>query len=198
MTFPKHIREIKDSNRRAVAPYNFVELPDRVVTVKPESLPSGERYHPERYTGIIKCTLTTESPLYTRCGWTPEDFAQYGDKPEEIKEKRANFFLDPITQNPAIPGSSIRGMLRTLVEIIGFGKIDRVSGHQRLFFRAVGSNENKESWGKEYKQYVKPEIIKAGYLKQEKEKWTIQPAIESHGKTFCWVKESSLDLDGLA
>jgi CRISPR-associated protein (TIGR03986 family) len=202
MTFPKHIRKIEDPNRRAIAPYNFIELPDRVVTVDPESLPSGDRYHPERCTGTIKCTLTTESPLYTRCGWTPEDFAAHGDKsfhelPPEIKQKRANFFLNPITQNPVIPGSSIRGMLRTLVEIVSFSKIDRVSGHQRLFFRAVGSSDKKESWGKEYKQYVKPEIIKAGYLKQEKGKWTIQPAAENHGQSFCWVKESSLDLGKL-
>jgi len=201
MTFPKHIKCVPE-DRKAVAPYNFVELPDKVVTVDPDSLPDGDRYHPGRHTGTIKCTLTAESPLYTRGGWTPDDFAEYGDRSfhelqKEIQEKRANFFLDPVTQKPVIPGSSIRGMLRTLVEIISFGKIDRVSGHQRLFFRAVGSNDKKESWGKEYKQYVKPEIIKAGYLKQEKEKWTIQPAIENHGKTFCWVQERSLDLDGL-
>jgi CRISPR-associated protein (TIGR03986 family) len=147
MSFPKHIKCVPE-DRKAFAPYNFVELPDKVVTVDPESLPSGDRYHSDHHTGTLKCTLTTESPLYTRCGWTPEDFAKYGDKPfheipQEIQRKRANFFLDPITQKPAIPGSGIRGMLRTLVEIVSFSKIVRVTNN-KLFYRSLGDPALRE------------------------------------------------------
>ncbi|MEA5498944.1 TIGR03986 family CRISPR-associated RAMP protein [Limnoraphis robusta Tam1] len=193
----RHIENITDPKRRAIAPYNFVELPEQVVTVDPDSLPSGDRYHLNRHTGRIECILTTESPLYTRCGWSPEDFAEYGETPfkdlsDEIQKLRANFFINPATNQPVIPGSSIRGMLRTLVEIVSFSKIDRVSGHQRLFFRAVGSNSNKESWGQKYKQYVKPEIVKAGYLIKNGETWLIQPAVEDKGVTFAWVEESDI------
>jgi hypothetical protein len=63
---PKHIDKVP-ADRRAIAPYNFVELPEKVVDA--ESLPDGDRYHSDRHTGKIECTLTTESPLYTRCGW---------------------------------------------------------------------------------------------------------------------------------
>lgn len=43
---PKYIKDDKGNNipRRAVAPYNFIELPDQVITVEPNSLPSGDRY----------------------------------------------------------------------------------------------------------------------------------------------------------
>jgi CRISPR-associated protein (TIGR03986 family) len=152
---PKHISEVPESikddkgndiPRRAVAPYNFVELPEKVVEAQP--LPDGDRYYPVNYveilrqTGRIECTLTTESPLYTRCGWSPEDFAKYGevafkDLPDEIKKLRANFFINPATHQLMIPGSSIRGMLRTLVEIVSFSKIERVTD-KKLFYRSLG------------------------------------------------------------
>ncbi|MEY3866258.1 MAG: hypothetical protein RLZZ338_149 [Cyanobacteriota bacterium] len=202
---PKHIDKISDKNRSSIAPYNFVELPEKVVEAE-LPLPEGDRYHLNRHTGRIECTLTTESPLYTRCGWTPEDFAKYSEPPKnmtqeekdkwekERKEVLAEFFAYSKNGLPVIGGSSIRGMLRTLVEIVSFSKIDRVSGHQRLFFRAVGSNPSKESWGQEYKQYVKPEIVKAGYLKKDNQGWYIQPATTEKDKTFAWVRETSLSL----
>ncbi|MGB3653506.1 MAG: hypothetical protein WBA41_20145 [Rivularia sp. (in: cyanobacteria)] len=63
---PRHIKEISDSKRTAVAPYNFVELPDKIVPAQP--LPPHNLYDSQCYTGQINCTLTTCSPLYIRCG----------------------------------------------------------------------------------------------------------------------------------
>ncbi|MGB3266166.1 MAG: TIGR03986 family CRISPR-associated RAMP protein [Microcoleus sp.] len=216
---PKHIKQITDSERVAKAPYNFVELPEKVVEAE-LPLPEGDRYHLERHTGRIKCTLTTESPLYIRCGITPSDFIKYSELPEkysklpknatdqqkkqwedekkqwetERKTVLAPFFTyrsDDLL--PVLPGSSLRGMLRTLVEIISFSKIDRVSDEHRLFFRAVAANKNKESWGEEYKKYVEPEKIQAGYLKKDPQGcWYIQPAIKDKGVTFAWVQEDEL------
>ena len=132
---PKHIPKIIQTERIAKAPYNFVELPEKVVEAK-LPLPSGDRYYLDHHTGRIVCTLTTDSLLYTRCGWSPEDFAEHGEKsfqelPDELKQKRANFFINPATKQQIVPGRSLRGMLRTLVEIVSFGKIDRVSDAQK-------------------------------------------------------------------
>ena len=79
---PKHIDHVPN-DRKAVAPYNFVELPDKVVEVDKDSLPSHDRYYGDRYTGKIECTLTTSSPLYIRCGLTTSDF----NKGKEAKDK---------------------------------------------------------------------------------------------------------------
>lgn len=190
MTFPKHIKCVPE-DRKAVAPYNFVELPDKVVTVDPDSLPDGDLYHPGRHTGTIKCTLTTESPLYTRCGWTPDDFAKYGDipfheLPPEIKQRRANFLSDPITQKPVIPGSSIRGMLRTLVEIISFSKINQVSDAQKFFFRAVAA-EKEDPLAEPYKKTLKK--VQAGYLVKRGDEWFIRPAKKVDNLSFVWIKD---------
>ncbi|HAG82172.1 MAG TPA: TIGR03986 family CRISPR-associated RAMP protein [Cyanobacteria bacterium UBA12227] len=227
---PKHISQVpefikddkgRDIPRRAIAPYNFVELPHKVVEA--EDLPSGDRYHPDYHTGRIECTLTTESPLYIRCGMTPSDFIKYSEMPEKYlkppknateqqkkqweEEKKqweterrtvlAPFFTYRSDLLPVLPGSSLRGMLRTLVEIVSFSKIDRVSDEHRLFFRAVASNPDKESWGQEYKKYVEPKKVKAGYLKKDNQGWYIQPAETDEtekGATFAWVRENSLSL----
>jgi len=205
---PKHLRQIPE-NRQASAPYNFVELPERVVAA--EDLPSGERYHLERKTGKIECTLTTESILYTRCGWNPEDFAKYSEPPthktqeekqrwekeekakweKERREIIADFFSYPNSSIAAISGSSIRGMLRTLVEIVSFGKIDRVSEQQRFFFRAVAADKD-DPLKEEYKKYVKPKNIKAGYLVERQDGWFIRPAMPIDEAPFVWVKEDKL------
>jgi hypothetical protein len=56
---PKHLKEVPE-DRKAIAPYNFVELPNKVVESEP--LPSHDSYDLNRHTGRINCTLTTESP----------------------------------------------------------------------------------------------------------------------------------------
>ncbi len=213
----RHIDTVP-GDRRAIAPYNFVELPEKVVAAE-LPLPEGDRYHPKLHTGRIECTLTTESPLYIRCGMIPSDFIKYSEMPEKYlkppkngteKQKKqweeekkqweterktvlAPFFTYRSDLLPVLPGSSLRGMLRTLVEIVSFSKIDRVSDQHRLFFRAVASNPDKESWGKEYKNYVEPKKVKAGYLKKDAQGcWYIQPAIRDRGVTFAWVQEDEL------
>lgn len=206
---PKQIKNITDPQRIAKAPYNFVELPAKVVEAEP--LPEGDRYHPERHTGRIECTLTTESPLYTRCGWIPEDFAKYSEPPtHKTKEERerwekdqkakwekerreiiAAFFTYSGGSLAAIPGSSIRGMLRTLVEIVSFGKIDRVSEQQHFFFRAVAADRD-DPLKEEYKKYVTPKNIKAGYLVERQDGWFLRPAMSVDEAPFLWVKEDKL------
>lgn len=176
--FPKHIACVPKS-RQALAPYNFVELPDQVVQAQP--IPDGDRYHPDRYTGKIECILTTESPLYIRCGLTLNEFKQC----KEAKDLPDFFYIfDKL--KPVIPGSSIRGMLRTLVEILSFGKIDRVSGKQKFFFRAVAAKKD-DPLAKPYKACLKN--VRAGYLVKRNDGWYIRPAQLIDNDSFVWIKE---------
>ncbi len=177
---PKHIKEVRDkddrgNDRRAIAPYNFVELPD--VVVPAEEIPDFNEYHSHRHTGKIECVLTTDSPLYIRCGMTPENFAKFSGKDDDLsddqkKQKRkimADFFQYPTSQRPVLPGSSLRGMLRTLVEIAGYGKLTKVSQQQRFFFRAVAAKED-DPLANPYKNLLKPKNVKAGYLEQRRDR----------------------------
>ncbi|MBD1847415.1 TIGR03986 family CRISPR-associated RAMP protein [Cyanobacteria bacterium FACHB-63] len=191
--FPKQAKNIPN-HRKAVAPYNFVELPEKIVPAQ-LPLPTHDQYHRGCYTGRIKCQLTTESPLYIRCGFTPADYAEFGEKPyeqqtEEQRIRRAAFFNNPANSKPTIPGSSLRGMLRSLIEIISFSKIDRVSAQSKFFFRAVAADKD-DPLKAQYNKHI-PKKVKAGYLEQEGGEWFIYPASTVDGSSFIWVKEAEI------
>ena len=82
MSLPKHT-DPKEKGRIATAPYNFVPLPEALVTVDPP--PDQDKYYTDekdlyRFTGYLDCTLETVTPLYTRCLMSPDFFKKYGDK----------------------------------------------------------------------------------------------------------------------
>jgi len=112
----KHVNP--SAEHEAQAPYNFIALNETVVLGG--ELPARNVFHDDRRSGIIECTLRTESPLYIA-----------GDKGEDVQ-----FFNHGDPESPVIPGSSLRGMLRTLVEIITFSKLQPVVDKQ-LFFRDI-------------------------------------------------------------
>ncbi|MFN6540723.1 MAG: TIGR03986 family CRISPR-associated RAMP protein [Nostoc sp. EkiNYC01] len=191
---PKHISKVPD-DRKAIAPYNFVELPEKVVEVSPESLPKENRYCENRYTGRIECTLTTESPLYIRCGLTKEEF----ECGAESKDLPDFFYTNPLEKytKPVIPGSSLRGMLRNLVEIVSFSKLDKLTKNN-LVYRAVG---DRTSLGDKYREYLlKNEnsntysfLMQAGFITKQGSNWAIRPANEIiDGVSFARIERNNI------
>ena len=199
---PQHIRNVKD--RKAVAPYNFVELPDVVVQAELEKdgkLRHNDRYHEDRHTGKIKCTLTTSSPLYIRCGLTLEEYKFIQQQLREGKEPRdyPAFFYNPVTHKPEIAGSSLRGMFRTLIEIISFSKISQVSNAQKFYFRAVAADKD-DPLKDEYTFHLgkQGKNVKAGYLHKQGDKWFIRPAKTIDNFPFVWIKEKTVLKAGIS
>jgi CRISPR-associated protein (TIGR03986 family) len=188
MNPPQHIRNIPEA-LCAVAPYNFVELPNQIVEILEQELPTHDQYHANRLTGRIECTLTTESPLYVRCGLTPTDFATWGDKPnEKLSDEERNVkakFFSLSGDKPVIPGSSLRGMFRSIIEIISYSKMEKIGENPPLFFRAVATTKKSDSLAESYKTGV----VKAGYLVYKNNMWKIQPAKEIEKASYAWVKE---------
>ncbi len=144
---PRHIKVISDCNRIAVAPYNFVELPNAIVEVKEEDFPQQNVYSENHYTGRINCTLTTKSPLYIRCGLTKEEFKCS----TESKDLPNFFYTQPEFKHlkPVLPGSSLRGMTRSLIEIISFSKITKVT-NRKPFYRSLGDKALKEIYASNF------------------------------------------------
>jgi CRISPR-associated protein (TIGR03986 family) len=195
MSLPKHIRDIPE-NRRAVAPYNFVELPDQIVEISENDLPSHDQYHADRLTGRIECTLTTDSPLYIRGGLTPDQYADWGDKPNdqltpEQIEAKANFFTLASTQ-PVIPGSSLRGMLRSIIEIITYSKLSKVSDRS-LVYRAIADTSILRS---DYYDCINQGGgRRAGFMINDGGIWKIQPALpiySSGSVTLAKIRSSEI------
>ena len=139
----------------------------------------------------------------------PQFFQKWGDAsfhelPEAQQNERARFFflddifLDDIEQ-PVIPGSTLRGMVRALVEIAGFGKMQWVTGEPPVY-RAVGDpsslgqhyrqqllGENKTKRPDTHLDYPSPNL-KGGYLVRNRGEWAIQPAHKIQGETFVHVE----------
>jgi hypothetical protein len=152
LKLPQHQNPTTD-DRTATAPYNFIPLPERVITVvdDPTGLPDHDTYINQGYphTGFFEVTLTTCSPLYIRCPLT----RRQTELEEQNKDRRGEpinsdtgyrdrikntpeFFYTLNKKDPVIPGSSLRGMLRSLLEIVSYGKIQPVT-EKRLFLRTV-------------------------------------------------------------
>ncbi|HEU4327852.1 MAG TPA: TIGR03986 family CRISPR-associated RAMP protein [Roseiflexaceae bacterium] len=209
---PKHIYPVPEG-REALAPYNFVPLPEQIVRAEP--LPDQDRYAPDdgptpRYTGRIRCLLKTWSPLYVRCGYTPADFADHGGKPfselsPEQQRRRGQFFHHDRVEEPVIPGSSLRGLLRTLVEIAGYGKVEQVS-KRGLVYRAVGERESQvagqRTLGDFYRERLMRKsspgsrsytlLMQAGYIQHSGGQWSIRPAQTIQGTTFGRIERTAI------
>jgi CRISPR-associated protein (TIGR03986 family) len=164
-------------DRAAWAPYNFVPLPERVVTpaTDPEQLPDHDTYADTRYprTGYFDVTLTTKSPLYVRCPLTLSNFLRQErgeDQNLSFRQQVKNtpeFFYTRDPQVPVIPGSSLRGMLRSVLEIVSYGKMESVT-KTRLFFRTVDTT----SVGEHYRRRM--QNVETGFLQRTGEHYVIK------------------------
>lgn len=205
------------AGRRAVAPYNFIQLPEQVIAAENAGdlcvhnaldtdphLVRQDSYHARRHTGQITATLRAVSPIYTRTGLSPEEFAaisgkSFSDLSVAEKQRYAEFFQ--LNGVPTLPGSSLRGMLRTLIEIVTQSKLTRVM-RDGLVYRAVGDTS---SLGIKYRARLMREdqknhftpIMQAGYIQKQGNQWSILPAKNVGGTTFCRIKIDRIPKNGL-
>jgi CRISPR-associated protein (TIGR03986 family) len=173
---PRH-RNPTQPARTAIAPYNFVPLPEEVYSVEDGIEVSGKKVKPwERHDefipgvnhGWIDLQIRTLAPLFIRGAVTRDDNGLWDSRDARVRPEP---FLTA-DGTPAIPGSSLRGTVRTLVEILSFAKIQPISG-QRPFFRTVSDDRI----GREYRARVlrggqKPT---GGFLRRQGDSWSIDP-----------------------
>jgi len=165
-----------ESRQDAHAPYNFTPLPEKIVTVFDQpgialndydaALPSHNRFDPDRRHGYFDIILTTESPLYIRGPLTRKEAEN-----KEANRNKPDFFHTGDPNLPVIPGSSLRGMIRALVEIITWGKLTRLTQRQ-LFYRTVDDS----ALGKEYSRRMTGKV-EAGFLQRNGSDYVIRKTV---------------------
>ncbi len=193
MSIPKQVQVPND--REMKAPFNFVPLPEApfIVYENNDDVPTQDIYDTNLFTGYIELQVTTETLLYTRCAYPPE----YAGEQVHKCEERQHFFHHGDRQSPVIPGSSIRGMLRSLVEIIGYGKVTGENVFdEKLIYREVAG---VSSLGYGYRNQMREDNVFAGYLHwQDNRRW-IQPAEVHEGVTFGKVEKNpfAVNSDGM-
>lgn len=192
----------------AKAPYNFVPLPEKVFTISDDEEQKirarlNDKYHSDRHTGYIDLEITTETPLYTRCAipaevWKNQDHLNGKPKVTSVPECQ-DFFHHGNPEIPIIPGSTLRGMTRALVEILSYSKIPFTNFPKQFFHRGV---MDTSSMGKKYREkmlrkrgYLEfdypSDQLKGGYLEIENEKYYIRPAFENY-KTIVHIEEDTV------
>lgn len=161
----------KANKGEAQAPYNFVPLNPKVVEVptideqiecaedrkgKYDYIPSGNKYHKELYTGYIKSDIKTRTHLYIRDTYTREEEKKAAEVLEKCKTcsqgcekcKLASQRVNPDFFSPGgrmrIPGSSLRGMIRNLVEIVSCSRMEYIDD-RRLYYRRVAETAGRYS-----------------------------------------------------
>jgi CRISPR-associated protein (TIGR03986 family) len=123
-------RQGEHTHETAKAPYNFIPLNKDVVSFDAPS--DMDRYLGNRHSGHIELNIETLAPFFIRGTST--------DPVQECNENPAFFSPGNYLK---IPGSSLRGMLRQLVEIVSSGKFQ--CDDRQLFFRNIGDEFYRET-----------------------------------------------------
>ncbi len=181
----KHLSKVDNP---AYAPYNFVPLNDQVVETS-LPIPNFNKYDTERKTGFIEIQIETLTPVYIRGTLTEKEV----NDTIEIKDK-PDFFAP--AGKIRIPGSSLRGMTRNLVEIISYGKFEFYD-NKRLYYRGLA---DQSSLREEYQRKMvsggskdKKGVYKfsAGiFRKSQTEKKGMHFEIKSSGTNFKQILKS--------
>lgn len=182
--------------RSAKAPYSFVPLPGQVVPAN--DLPDHDTFA-NGLSGHFIVRLTTQSATYIRGLLTSKEFRLQeenkdidgnptervvGGRKERIAtpfrklvKNKPDFFNYAGEERPIIPGSSLRGMLRTLFEIVTFSKVQPISDALKMYFRAVAAEAN-DPLRRPYRSVIgnNASQVRVGYLDQDREGWWIIPA----------------------
>ncbi|MEL6524880.1 MAG: TIGR03986 family CRISPR-associated RAMP protein [Chloroflexota bacterium] len=175
----------KSTRRRyqqAWAPYNFVPMPDKPLyaQVDEHGIPQvHDRYLAKCHTGYFTVNLRTVTPLFIR-GMLTVSEREYTD----IEIRNHPDFFGLRDKPPVIPGSSLRGMIRTLTEIATKSKMHFVSDANPMYYRAVAADRTdplKDPYRKVIGSFAKN--VRAGYLVRSGGRWYVQPA-EKIGRAF--------------
>lgn len=153
------------------APYNFVPFPDKVVAVDPKQAAVHDRMEEGLISGEITYTVKAETPIFVDDGtehFMSDEYGRY-----------------------IIPGSSMRGLIRTNAQILSFSGFDDDIDDYWLMYRNVASGIKslRESYNKDILGNKQVSIgnsgvkigvltnVKAGYLVKEGKKYVIYPTV---------------------
>ena len=112
------------------APYNFVPLNEKVFFPPWANLVNHDVPFKDGLSGQIELEITAETPIFIRGKEEINDEdARY--KQYRFPEKGDRYY---------IPGSSIRNMLRSVVEIMSFSKLSIINNYKKIGFRDMANN----------------------------------------------------------
>ncbi|MGL6260370.1 TIGR03986 family type III CRISPR-associated RAMP protein [Vibrio sp. WXL210] len=140
------------------APYHFVPLSKWVYMPEWAHLVSHDHPFSDGHSGVLEYTLTNHTALCV------------GDQPDSDESSYVPFVKDP-QNRPIIPGSSLKGMLRNVMEIASFAKFGSIDD-RRFAYRDISHSRTK------YAEELRDTKAQAYWLKycQKRQAWTFRKA----------------------
>lgn len=142
------------------APYHFVPLSKWIYMPDWAHLVSHDHPFEDGVSGCIEYTLTNKTPLCVGAQQTKDangiSVVEWARNPDK---------------KPVIPGASLKGMIRSVLEIASFGKFNAIDDHH-FSFRDISNAETK------YAKEIHESDAQAYWLKfdSEKQTWTLDKA----------------------
>lgn len=164
------------------APYNFVPIAKNIYKryQKEQELPQHNKMDVKRYSGELICRIDALTDIFIGGG-------------KEVKQGEYSDFAQCIDGTPCIPGSSLKGLVRSNMQVLGFGAIAGDVEDYNIMYRYVGAAKSRVSryytdsilnvksvlLGKDRKgnqiRTTIPKNVKAGYIKKEGNSYVIYP-----------------------
>ena len=143
------------------APYRFVPLSKLVLLPDWAEQVSHDRPFEDGVSGELTIKLRCDTPLCVGGEQDPSSENEAG---------KVHFFRVPGGQDGqlAIPGTSLKGMLRNVLEIASFARFKQVED-QKLGVRDITQSKNF------YFQKANPEEVQSGWLRYQSGKWEVLP-----------------------
>ena len=162
------------------APYNFVPFPDKVLEYQAENLPwhntvqsSPDKEEGRLYTGEIEYQIISESPIFVGSG---------------VKNDAGNeCFYKNADGRYAIPGSTMRGLIRSNVQILSMSSVIDDINDYALLYRTITKGTTKYDYKRKLGAAILPlengitisilKNVRAGYIKNENGKYHIYDTV---------------------
>ena len=139
------------------APYNFVPLENTAFYPEWANHISQDIPFEDGVSGSIEYTITAKTPIFVR----------NGQKLEVNQDKRDNSFSQTSDNRYFIPGTSIKGEIRNVLEILSLGKMTQVQD-SRFSVRDLGRGPE----GDRYRHLIRN--VSCGWLKKDGDKYTLE------------------------
>ncbi|AFC23190.1 TIGR03986 family type III CRISPR-associated RAMP protein [Saprospira grandis] len=153
------------------APYNFVPLEKKVFYPAWGPLVSHDQPFKDGLSGTLEVELKTHSPIFIANGVLGKDKAIYDSKGKELISSEggplafSHYYDANGDKQYFIPATSLKGMLRSVLEVLSFSKMNFYNDH-RYAARDLSSHDNFYMKKMKYQQ--------CGWMKKEGDKYIIE------------------------
>ena len=145
------------------APFNFVPLSSKVFYPDWANKVSQDVPFSDGEDGVIELEITNHTPLFTRNGHRRDEDTPYS----------SHILNSDGTRRYFIPGSTLRGCFRSVLEIMSFGKMER---YEDGSFAMPREFDTKKSDNADYMKAVKH--VSCGWLQKQEDSYVLYPCTQ--------------------